>query len=67
MVTRLTLEKTNVGQTFVVDNKPGANSLIGAEAAANAAPDGYTFVAGTSKETTDRLAGEVAKAAKDEA
>jgi tripartite-type tricarboxylate transporter receptor subunit TctC len=34
----------NVGQTFVVDNKPGANSLIGAEAAANAAPDGYTFV-----------------------
>jgi len=44
VVTRLTLEKMNVGQTFVVDNKPGANSLIGAEAAANAAPDGYTFV-----------------------
>jgi Uncharacterized protein conserved in bacteria len=44
VVTRLTLEKMHVGQTFVVDNKPGANSLIGAEAAANATPDGYTFL-----------------------
>ena len=44
VVTRLTLEKMNVGQTFVVDNKPGANSLIGAEAVANATPDGYSFL-----------------------
>jgi tripartite-type tricarboxylate transporter receptor subunit TctC len=44
VVTRLTLEKMNVGQNFVVDNKPGANSLIGAEMAANATPDGYTFL-----------------------
>ncbi len=43
-VTRLTLEKMNVGQSFVVENKPGANSLIGAEMVANAPPDGYTFL-----------------------
>jgi tripartite-type tricarboxylate transporter receptor subunit TctC len=31
-------------QSFLIDNRPGANGTIGTQAAANAAPDGYTLV-----------------------
>jgi len=33
-----------VGKPIVVDNRPGAGSNIGAELAAKASPDGYTFL-----------------------
>ena len=32
------------GQAVVIDNKPGAEGQIGAQAAAAAAPDGYTVM-----------------------
>ena len=37
----------NLGQQFVVDNRGGANSLIGTDIAAKSAPDGYTFLFNT--------------------
>ena len=44
--TRMVLQKVQeqTGWIIVVENKPGANSILGAALAAKAAPDGYTFL-----------------------
>ena len=33
-----------LGQTFVVENRPGANGAVGGQAVARETPDGYTFL-----------------------
>src|SRR5690349_5477383 len=45
-VGRLVAQKLSValGQQFIVENKPGAGSVIGSRVAAKAAPDGYTLL-----------------------
>src|SRR5262245_28179269 len=46
IVARLLAQKLEqrLGKSFLIDNKPGAGSTIGATAAARAAPDGYTLL-----------------------
>ena len=47
ILARLFGEKAQLGQTIVIDNKPGAGGNIGADFVAKAPADGYTLVMGT--------------------
>ncbi|MEQ1776523.1 MAG: tripartite tricarboxylate transporter substrate-binding protein, partial [Burkholderiales bacterium] len=44
-----------LGQTFVVDNRPGATGLIGTEIAAKAPADGYTILLADAPHTINAL------------
>ena len=46
IVARIITQKlpANLGQQVVIDNRPGANGIVGAQIAAKAPPDGYTIV-----------------------
>src|SRR5262249_15561047 len=45
-VTRLVAQKVqeSIGQPIVIENNPGANSIVGAELVAKSPPDGYTVL-----------------------
>ena len=49
VVTRALANEMNprLGQSLIIDNRPGAGATIGAEAAARSAPDGYTIFMGS--------------------
>lgn len=48
IVTRTVAERlsTRIGQPIVIDNRPGAGTTIGVDAAVKSAPDGYTLLVG---------------------
>ena len=50
VIVRIVAQKLsdNLGQPVVIDNKPGAASIIAAEHVAKSAPDGYTLLMGPS-------------------
>ncbi len=55
IVARLTGQwlSERLGQQFIIENRPGGGSNIGAEAVVNAAPDGYTLLLITNANATN--------------
>ena len=47
ILARLFSEKSQLGQSVIIDNKPGAGGNIGADVVAKSPGDGYTLVMGT--------------------
>src|ERR1700752_285953 len=47
IIARVTADEfsKSMGQSFIVENKPGAGGILGTEAAKNAPPDGYALTA----------------------
>ena len=43
----------SMGQAFIVDNRPGGGAVIGTDAAAKAAPDGYTLLVMSNAQTVN--------------
>ena len=43
----------SLGQAFIVDNRPGGGAVVGTDAAAKAAPDGYTLLMMSNAQTVN--------------
>ena len=58
VTTRLVAQKVSeaMGQTFVIENRPGAGGIVGAKAVLASPPDGYTlFLAGNGSAISESL------------
>ena len=45
--------QTALGQAFVIENRPGAGAIVGTDAAAKSAPDGYTLLVMSNAQTVN--------------